>query len=136
MGFQLRSLVNGDRTGHDWTRHSACTAQRLLGTNENVRNVFVFAQQWQMQKDFQWFRVGSHHNEFGQTSVQCLGRFVGTFLQLVVVQRLLQQIHDFGRQHRIGQRIRFLVNFFVGLRLRVEVKKKIEVGISMPTHIH
>jgi hypothetical protein len=38
-----------------------------------------------VEKNFQWFGVGSEHHKLGDAAVQRLGRLVGALLQLLVV---------------------------------------------------
>ena len=35
-----------------------------------------------MQDDLEWLGVGGKHDEVGQAAIQCLGRLIGTLLQL------------------------------------------------------
>lgn len=65
-----------------------------------------------MEKDLNGLGVAGQDNDVGQTTVQGLGGLVGALAQLVVVQGLLQQVHDFGRQLGIGQRECLGVHFF------------------------
>ena len=44
----------------------------LLGPHKYVGHIFVFAQQRQMEKNFQRFGISSHDNELSKTTVQCL----------------------------------------------------------------
>ena len=47
-----------------------------------------------MQYDFEWLSIGGQDNEVSNTSVQALGGFVGTLLQLFVELRLVAQVED------------------------------------------
>ena len=46
-------------------------------SDEHVRDVFVLAEQREMQDDLQRLRVRRHHDEFGDASIQRLRRLVG-----------------------------------------------------------
>jgi len=65
-----------------------------------------------VQKDLDGLRVASQDHDVGQTTVEGLGGLVGSLPQLVVVQGLLQQVHNLGRELGIGQweclRVHFL----------------------------
>ena len=50
-----------------------------LGPDKDVWNVFVLAEQRQMQDDLQWLRIGSHDDEFGDAAVQRLRRLIGAW---------------------------------------------------------
>lgn len=57
-----------------------------------------------MQQNLNGLGVGGHHDEFGDTAVERLGGLVGTFLQLAVVRRLLNNIKDLLGERLVGQR--------------------------------
>jgi len=42
-----------------------------------------------MQQDFNGFRIGSHDDELGNTTIERFGSFVGTLFDLLVVGGLL-----------------------------------------------
>ena len=44
-----------------------------------------------MQQDFNGFRIGSHDDELGNTTIERFGSFVGTLFDLLVVGSLLLQ---------------------------------------------
>lgn len=113
LGLELGALVDGDGAGHDGTGHAACTTQCLLGSDEHVRHVLVLAQQRQMEQDLQGLSVGGHHDELGQAAVQRLGGLVGSLAQLLVVHRLLDQVHDLRGERGVGQRECLRVNFLL-----------------------
>ena len=54
----------------------------LLGPDEDVGNVLVFAEEGDVEENFQGFGVGSKNDELGLASVQGLGRLIGTFAHL------------------------------------------------------
>lgn len=70
-----------------------------------------------MQQNLEGLRVGRHHDELGETSVQRFGRLVGAFPQLLVVHRLLSEVKYLRGEGRVGQRVRLWVYFF-GLKQR------------------
>lgn len=93
-----RSVVGGDRSGNHWSGNTTGSAQSGLGWHENVWNVLVLTQQGEMQQDLDWLGVGSHDDEFRNTSVQGLGSFIGSFFQLTQILRLLNDV-----QYLLGQ---------------------------------
>lgn len=115
-----RSIVGGNRCSNDWSGNTTSSTQGSLRWNKNVRNVLVFTQQRQVQQDFDWLSVGSHNDELRDTSVQSLGGFVSTLLELSQVLRLLNNVQDLLGQLRVSQWESFWVgrhgnsNFFVG----------------------
>lgn len=125
LRLQLGALVGGDTASDDWARDAACTAESLLRANEYVWDVLVLAQQWQVQQDLQWLSIGGQNDEFGESAVECLGGFVSSASQLLVVDGLLDQGHDLRGQGGVSQRVCFGINF-IGLKTnkqKFKVKK-------------
>lgn len=112
LRLELRSFVDCHRASDDWSRNTASTSESLLGANEDIWNVLVLAEKWQMQQNLQRFGICCHHNEFAETTIQRLGCLVCTTSNLLVVDRLLNQIHDFGGECRISEWVSFRVDFF------------------------
>lgn len=127
LRFQLRTLVNRDRTGDDGTGHATGTTQSLLRAHEHVGHVLVLAEQWQVEQDLQGFSIGGHHDELGQTAVQRLGGLVGTLAQLLVVQSLLDEVHDLRGERGVGQGECLGVNF---LSLRTTFRINYDISES------
>jgi hypothetical protein len=75
LRFQVRSFVGGDGSRDDWARDTTGTSESGLGRNENVRDVLVLAQEGQVKQDFEWFSVGGHDDELGDTTVKGLGSY-------------------------------------------------------------
>lgn len=94
MRLQLGSFVGGHGDGDDRAADTAGTAKSGLGGDKDVRDVLVFAQQGQVEQDFEGFGVGSHDDEFRDTAVEGLGGFVGTLAELLVVGGLLNEVQD------------------------------------------
>ena len=67
-----------------------------------IGGVLVFAQQGQMEEDGQRRGVGGQDDDFRNATVESLGRFVGTLLQLAVVRGLLDEVEDFLREGLVG----------------------------------
>lgn len=63
----------------------------------------IFAEQRQVEENSQRFRISCKDDEFSDTSVQRLGCFVCTLLELLVVVRLLNQIENRHRQGGISE---------------------------------
>lgn len=57
-----------------------------------------------MQNNFDRLDIRRHYDELTDTTVQRLGRLVGTLLELLVVRSLLRQIQDLIRQGSIRKR--------------------------------
>lgn len=94
LGLELGAVLLGDRGRDHRSGDSASTSESLLRSDENVRDVLVFAEKWQMEQNLERLGVGGHDNELGDASVERLGSFVGTLSELLVVSRLLHQIQD------------------------------------------
>lgn len=103
VALQLGSVLNSDRNRDDWSTDAGSSAEGLLGSNKNVWNVLIFAQERQMEKDLQWLGIGGHNNELGNTSVEAFGGFVGALSELLVVGGLLDQIEDLLGQAGVGE---------------------------------
>lgn len=133
LGLELGAVLLGDGGSDDRSGDSASSAESLLGSDENVRDILVLAEKWQMEQNLERLGVGGHDNELGDASVQRLGGFVGTFSELLVVSRLLHQIQDRLGQVRIGQRVRFWVYFIHILCLGSTLRsQKITASPSCP----
>lgn len=104
MSAELGSLVGGDGSGNDGSGDTAGTAQLSLGWDENVWNVLIFAEQWEMEEDLEWGGVGGHDDELGDTTVEGLGGLVGSLLELAVVGGLLSQVEDLLGEGCISER--------------------------------
>lgn len=102
-------VVGGDGGGDDRSRDTARSAKSGLGRNKDVGDVFVLAQEWQVEQDLDWLRVGSHDDELRDTSVQRLRGLVGTLLELSQVLGLLDQVEDLLAQAGVGKRERLRV---------------------------
>ena len=57
--------------------------------DKDVGDIFIFTQQRQVKKNFNWLGISSQNDEFGNTTIQGLGGFVGSLLGLLVVGSLL-----------------------------------------------
>ena len=73
LRLQLRALLDGDRGGDDGSRDATGAAQGLLGAHKHIGDVFVLAEQWQVEDDLQRLSICSHHDELTDPSVQGLG---------------------------------------------------------------
>ncbi len=76
LRLELRAFVSSDGTGDDLSGDTTGATQCVLRFYENIGNVLVFAQKWQMQKNLKGFGVGRHHYQFGQISIQCFCGFL------------------------------------------------------------
>ena len=91
LGIKCAVRVSEDGGGDDVAGHTASAAEVCLLANIDVRNILkvsafasylVLAQEGQVQDDFEWLGVGSEHDQISEASVEGLGGFVGTLLQL------------------------------------------------------
>ena len=108
--LKLRSFVGGDGAGDDWTRNAAGTAEGDLAGNEDVRDVLVLAEEGQMEENFDRFGIGGHDDHLTDTTVQCLGRLVGTLLGLLVVRSLLDEVEQGYGELGVGEGKGFLTH--------------------------
>lgn len=72
---QFPSFVGSDGSGDNRSRNSTSTSESGFRGNENVRNVLVFTEEGQVKENFNGFGIGSHDDEFTDTSVEGLQRF-------------------------------------------------------------
>ena len=91
LGLELGTLLGDDGASNHRAGDTAGAAKSGLGLDENVGNVFVLAQQGQMQQDFKGLGVGSQDDDFGDTAIEGLGGFVRALLELLVVGGLLNE---------------------------------------------
>ena len=73
LALQLAALGGNDGGRDDGARDIAGTAQGDLARHKNVGHVLVFAQQGQVQQDFQRLSISSQDDELRDTAVQGLG---------------------------------------------------------------
>ena len=97
LGLELRAFLGNDGAGDNRAGDTAGAAEGSLGLDENVGNVFVLAQQGQMQQDFKGLGVGSQDDDFGDTAIEGLGGFVRALLELLVVGGLLNEFDLFTK---------------------------------------
>merc|ERR1740120_10321 len=94
LRVQLRTLLRSNRARNHWPGHAARSAKCGLRLDEDARDVFVLANQWQVKQDLQWLGVSSEDDELCRAAVQRLRGLVGSFLQLLIVRRLLHKVED------------------------------------------
>jgi hypothetical protein len=130
LRLELGAFVGSDRASDDRARDSTGAAEGLLRADEDVGNVLVLAQERQVEEDLQWFSVGCHDDEFGETAIQSFGGFVGSTAQLLVVDGLLDQCHDLGGQGCVGKGVCLGINF-VGLKVAGGKQKVLELKVML-----
>jgi len=106
--LELGCLVGGDGARNHGTRDSAGASKGYLAGHKDVWDVLVFAQEGQVQQDFDGLGVGGHDDELGNPTVESLGGFVGSLLGLLVVRGLLDEIQEGDGQVGIGKGESFL----------------------------
>lgn len=87
--LELRGLIGGDGAGNDGPTDAAGTAEGHFAGHKDVGDILVFAQERQMQENFNGFRVSRHDDHFADPSIQGFGGLVGTLFGLFVVGGLL-----------------------------------------------
>jgi len=103
LALQLGGLVRGDTGGDNATADTTSAAKRDLGRNKNVGDVLIFTKKRQVEENLDGLSVGGEHNEFADTTIEGLGGFIGSLLQLAVVGRLLNDVENLLRQGVIGE---------------------------------
>lgn len=99
---EIRRLVGGDAGRDDSARDTAGAAERSLRGDVDVWHVLVLAEEGEMEEDGERGRVGGEDDDLGDTTVERLGRLVGTLLQLTVVAGLLDNVEDLLGEGRVG----------------------------------
>jgi len=96
LRLELGALIGNHGGRNDRARHPTGPSKSLFGAHKDVRHILVLTEKREMQQNLQGLRVGRHDDELGQATVERLGGLVGPLLQLLVADRLLHQIQDFG----------------------------------------
>ena len=102
--FHLAALVGRDAARDDGPGDAARAAQSGLGRDKDVRDVLVLGQQGQVKQDLDRLRVGGHDHDLADASVEGLGGLVRPLFDLLVVGRLLDEVHQGVGQLRRGVR--------------------------------
>ena len=124
LAHEVGGLVGGDGSSNDGAGNTAGATESHLGgniavelsqflsylalwcrrgsKNLHVGNVLVLAEQGNVQQNGQRSGIGSEDDNLGNTTVEGLGGFVGTLLQLAVVGGLLDQVEDVLGQGGVG----------------------------------
>lgn len=63
-----------------------------------------------MEENLEGLGVGSEDNKLGNTTVEGLGGFVRSFLELTVMRGLLHQIEDLLRERGVREGEGFVIN--------------------------
>lgn len=105
---QLGCLVGGDGARNYGTRHTAGTSEGDLAWHKDVWNVLVFAQEGQVEQNFDGLGVRRHDDELRNTAIQGFRGLVGSLLGLLVVRGLLDEIQEGDGQVGIGKGESFL----------------------------
>lgn len=99
---EIRRLVGGDAGRDDGAGDTAGAAERGLGGNVDIWHVLVLAEEGKVEEDGERGGVGREDDDLGDTTVEGLGRLVGTLLQLTVVAGLLDNVEDLLGEGRVG----------------------------------
>ena len=116
--------VRGDGHRHDGSRDAARASQRVLALDKHVGNIFVLAQQRQMEQDLERLGVGRHDDELRGAAVERLGGLVGAALELLEIVGLLHQVQNGDGQLGICQGKGFGVGGLLKIAKSGKKKKK------------
>lgn len=78
LGVQLPRLVGGDTSSNNRSRDTTRATQRRLARQKHIGDVLVFAQERKVENNLDRLHIGSHYDEFADTSVERFGGFIGT----------------------------------------------------------
>lgn len=104
LSHEVASLVGGDASSDHRTRDTGRPAQSKLAGHEDIRSILVFTKKGDVQKDSERIGVRSEDDDFRGTTIECLGRFVCSLLQLTVVRSLLHKVQEVLGEALVGQR--------------------------------
>ncbi len=96
-------MVTSDRGSNHRSTNSTSPSKCSLTGDEHIRYVLILTKERQVKDDLQGLSISCHHNKLGDTAVQSLGCFVGTFTELLVVTGLLDEVKDRVGQGSIGK---------------------------------
>lgn len=98
---EIGCLVGGNASTDNSPGNTTSTSKSSLAGNINVWNVLVLAQERKMEENGERSGVGSEDDDLTDTTVQGLGGFVGTFLELAIMGGLLNDVENllgYGKQ--------------------------------------
>lgn len=87
-------MVASDRSSNNRPTNPTSPPKCSLARHKHIRNILILTQQGQVKDDLKGLSISSHHDELGDTTVEGLGGFVGTFAELLVVTGLLDEVED------------------------------------------
>ena len=91
---EVRCFVGGNTGTDDSPGNTAGTSEGGLAWNIDVWNVLVLAQEWKMEENGERSSVCGEDDDLADTTVEGLGSFVGTLLELAVVRGLLNDVEN------------------------------------------
>lgn len=100
---QLTGLVAGDASGDDGAADTTGASKVHLAADVDVGNVLVLAKEGDVQQNSQRVGIGGEDDELGDTTVEGLGRFVGSLLELAGVGSGLDEIQELLLELGISQ---------------------------------
>ena len=104
LSHEIASLVGGDASRDHRTRDTGRPTQSKLAGHEYIRSILVFAKKGDVQKNSERVGVCSKDDDFRGTTIEGLGCFVCSLLQLTVVRSLLHKIQEVLGEALVGQR--------------------------------
>ena len=79
---KITCLVGGDAGSDDCAGYTTSATKSRLARYIDVGNIFVLAQEGEVEEDRKRCRIGGEDDDLGDTSVEGLCGLVGTLLQL------------------------------------------------------
>jgi len=110
LGLQLTRLVGSDTGADNGPAHTACSAQGDLAGYEDVGDVLVLTEKWEVEENLEGLGVGGEDDELGGPTVEGLGGFVGSLLELPVVGGLLHEVEDLLGERGVREGEGFVVD--------------------------
>jgi len=112
--FKVGRFICCNGTCYNRARNPTGTTKGNFAWHEYVRNIFVFAQQWEMQEDLDRLCVSCHDDQFRKATVQRLGCLICTFLGLTIGCGLLNKVEERDSKIGWGERVGFFRHFTRG----------------------
>merc|ERR1719499_856208 len=112
LWLDLRALILGHTGSNDWPADTTCSAQSLLGPDEDIWHILILTEQRNVKQNLQRLTVSGQDHKLRLTSIEGLGCLIGSLPELLVVGGLLYKVQNLGSQSLVSQRVGFRVDFF------------------------
>lgn len=103
LAGELAGVVAGDASGDDSTADTTRTAEVHLAANVNIGDILVLAEKRKVEENGEGLSVSSEDDKLRDTTVQGLGGFVSSLLQLAGMLRRLNEIEKLLLELLIGK---------------------------------